>query len=78
MSGERRRVEVVVVRGLARLLAAGTALTALGALALVGCMWSWARDAGADPSVLWMLGGIAAVLFVGGMFSVVAFEWARA
>jgi hypothetical protein len=77
VSGERRRVEYVVVRGPARLLAAGVALVAFASLVLLGVLWQWSVVADAPSSVRWLIASAASANMLGGIFAVLAFGMVR-
>jgi hypothetical protein len=76
--GDHRRVEYVVQRSIARWLGAAGGLLALAMLLMVGCMWTWIRNAGqATPATSWLLAVVGVAALSGGVCAVVARMWAR-
>jgi hypothetical protein len=74
----RGQTEFVVQRRVVRWMGAAVALTALGFMVLVGCMWAWMHRQGADSlsvDVLLIVSGLMGM--AGGMAAAVAAMWAR-
>jgi hypothetical protein len=73
--GERRRLDYVIARSIARILALGVALMALANLAVLYGAFLWLRNDHAAHAVLWCLAGAMSVQFAALIAALVAFGW---
>lgn len=77
MTGERRRVDYVFARSIARALSLGVAGMALANLAVLYGAFLWLRNDHVAPQILWCLGGAMAMQFAAGVAALLAFGWSR-
>jgi hypothetical protein len=77
VNGNRRRIDYVVARSIARAVAVGLIFCSLGNMLALGCAFAWLQHSGSAPAALWMVAAAALAQFAGGAAALVAYGWSR-